>query len=509
MNSLKHASILWREPEMDKHKPLILGFDWCRELGLLFMPWLEARGLKRQEMRPGPITGPMLEALLEGRPAAIRRAATAREGRELLVRELGLGFPGCLQHWLAWQSAEPIRALEELAEELGDKPKAAWAQAWLFLLAGRLESARLALANCLKLPDLANPAERLLDFLAGGASPRPGRLHLAFPNEQSGWSPASCLLDAFRHGEMIGRGPAFRALLEQLDRAAGSPLPLLLVGETGTGKELALRYLKAQAGLEGELVPVNCAALPKTLAEAELFGAVRGAFTGSTERRGLVEAAAGGILFLDEFAVLDAAIQAKLLRFLEDGSYRRVGESGLRRVSLRVVCATCEEERLNGAAMRLDLLHRVSARVIRVPALRERLDDLELFCLNFLVQAGLPAPERHPFMQPAMLAALRRKSWPGNLRELRHFLLARLDASADQLEAELGSGAQHCLREAGAGQVIPPLKQALHQLEGELVHKALKHCGEDKRQAARLLQISLPGLYSKLREHEGPRRQQI
>jgi transcriptional regulator with AAA-type ATPase domain len=494
---------------MNKHKPLIDGFDWCRDLGPLFLPWLESRGLKRQEIRPGSITGPMLEALLEGRPAAISRACRAREGRELLVRELGLIFPSCIERWLVWQSADPLDALEDLRMELGDRPEAAWAMAWRELIAGRAKAARRALEACSHLPPFAREARSMLAFLDGGASPLPGRLRLAGPVDMTAWSPAACLLDAFRHGDMIGRGPAFRALLDQLDRAAGSPLPLLLIGETGTGKELAVRYLKERAGLDGELVPVNCAALPKTLAEAELFGAVRGAFTGSTERKGLVDEAAGGILFLDEFAALDAGIQAKLLRFLEDGSYRRVGESSLRRVRLRVVCASCEEERLNGAGMRLDLLHRVSARVIRVPALRERLDDLELYCLGFLVEAGLPMPDQHPFMQPEILAALRRRSWPGNLRELRHFLLARVDVSAEELKAELLANPGHCLREAGAEVAIRPLKQALHQLEGELVHKAMQHCGEDKRQAARLLQISLPGLYSKLREHEELGRQQI
>jgi DNA-binding NtrC family response regulator len=333
----------------------------------------------------------------------------------------------------------------------------------------------------------------------------------------------ACWLACHRVGRMVGRSRPFRDMVAELEAAAADRLPVLLTGETGTGKELAVEYLHQRtfpAG--GPLVAVNCAGLSESLAEAELFGSVRGAFTGAVEREGLATRADGGLLFLDEFGALPPPVQAKLLRFLEGGVFRPVGEVRERRVRVRVVAATCETARLR-SAFRQDLLHRVAGRVVEVPPLDRRLDDLPLLTRAFLEEAGVACPSRHPLAQECAQRLLRRMEWPGNIRQMRHMVLrlAGLDRDRVLRELESARGGPPASRLAvpllppddsrHPGNPLPdpgslPLREAIACFEWQRIQQELAHCGQDKRLAARRLGISLPTLYARLKRDRVPGR---
>lgn len=310
----------------------------------------------------------------------------------------------------------------------------------------------------------------------------------------------SLLVESFRHGGMLGRSPVFMDLLARLHRAAQHEDPVLLCGESGTGKELAARYLHARsARAQAPLVCLNCAGLPLSLAESELFGSAAGAFTGARERPGLVERAHGGTLFLDEFGAMPAALQAKLLRLLESGEYYRVGDARPRVARFRLLAATNEEQRLEGSEFRQDLRFRLGGEPLRLPPLRERLEDLPLLCQAFLLE--LPDGElAQDLCTPQAQALLAAHAWPGNIRELRFRLrdLVRLDP----LRRE------QALKDLACRPFpVPPsrvaegraLRVASEAAERSAVADALGRHPRDKRQAARELGISLPTLYARLK----------
>jgi len=222
--------------------------------------------------------------------------------------------------------------------------------------------------------------------------------------------------------EMIGTSAAFNEMMAQLIDAAASDLPALLTGETGVGKELAASFIHERSSQRtGQLVVIDCTAIPETLFEAELFGHERGAFTGPSARRvGLVEAAEHGTLFLDELGELPLALQAKLLRFIEHGEFRRLGANEVRHVSCRIIAATNQAlaERVEAGLFRRDLFHRLAGIEIALPPLRERGDDCLLIAQAMLRR--LPAPQRGLGFTPAALRALRVHRFAGNVRELSH-----------------------------------------------------------------------------------------
>lgn len=222
-----------------------------------------------------------------------------------------------------------------------------------------------------------------------------------------------------RYGDLLGRTAVMRELFAKIARYAATDFPVLVQGETGTGKELVTRALHdGSAGRSGPFVVVDCGALPASLLDSELFGHARGAFTGAdTERAGAFETADGGTVFLDEIGELPLALQPKLLRVLETRTVRRVGESNYRRVNVRFLSATHRDLRAMVAArsFREDLFFRLSVLVLGVPALRERRGDIPLLLDAFL------APRRSADLDPTILAALAEQPWPGNVRELRNF----------------------------------------------------------------------------------------
>ncbi|MCA9568357.1 MAG: sigma-54-dependent Fis family transcriptional regulator [Myxococcales bacterium] len=219
-----------------------------------------------------------------------------------------------------------------------------------------------------------------------------------------------------------GSSPAIERLRGRIQTVARTPLPVLVHGETGTGKEVVARMVHEASGRTGPFVPVDCGALAQSLVESELFGHERGAFTGAnTRREGLVWAANGGTFFLDEIGELPMEAQTRLLRLLENGTYRPVGGSEQRTADIRVVAATWRDlrERVAEGAFREDLFHRLSIVELHLPPLRARGGDAVLLFEHFLA-AALPGGREPPVLEPSARAWLQRWPWPGNVREVRN-----------------------------------------------------------------------------------------
>ena len=227
-----------------------------------------------------------------------------------------------------------------------------------------------------------------------------------------------------RFAEMVGTSAAMEDVFRLMDSAANAPITVLISGETGTGKELVARGIhRASERAEGPFIAVNCAALPETLLESELFGHRRGAFTGAlADRRGLFEAATGGTIFLDEVGEMPAAMQSKLLRVLQEGEILPIGETRPRKVDVRVISATNRqlEAEVSARRFREDLYYRLTVFPIHIPALRERRDDIPLLADHFLAEAVRRHGKAIPGIEPAALERLRAFDWPGNVRELQN-----------------------------------------------------------------------------------------
>jgi len=227
-------------------------------------------------------------------------------------------------------------------------------------------------------------------------------------------------------GRIVGGSPALRAMLARIEAVAGTPASVLIVGETGTGKELVAHAIHAQSSrADGPLVKVNCASIPDELFESEFFGHVRGAFTGAhRDRVGRFQLADGGTIFLDEVGEIPLALQGKLLRVLQEREFERVGDDRTRVVDVRVIAATNQdlETAVEAGRFREDLYYRLSVFPVQVPPLRRRGDDVVQLAVHFLGQAcrdfGRPCPQ----LTQAQAEALRRYSWPGNIRELKNVI---------------------------------------------------------------------------------------
>jgi transcriptional regulator with PAS, ATPase and Fis domain len=290
---------------------------------------------------------------------------------------------------------------------------------------------------------------------------------------------------------MVGRHPAIREVYRLTRRAAAADLPVLVVGETGTGKELVARAVhELSSYAAGPFIDVNCAAIPESLAEAQLFGWEQGAFTGAMRRGvGYVERADGGTLFLDEACSLGPALQAKLLRVLEHRAFWRVGDGCRRSVTFRLVLAVAEEPEVLIAAgrWRRDFAYWVSGILIRVPPLRERPTDIPLLAEHFLAGSRCNG---HP---PGGLAAdaldlLVRYPWPGSVRELKT-LIERLTLLVEAPAI-------------GAAQVVAHLPGlAAHPDERRRLQVVIAAVGGNVSRAARALGMSRATLYRRLRHH--------
>ena len=308
-------------------------------------------------------------------------------------------------------------------------------------------------------------------------------------------------------GTLIGTSAAMLAVWKLIGRAAATDAPVLITGETGTGKELVARAVHENSRrARGPFVAVNLAALPPTLLESELFGHEKGAFTGATQRRpGRLELAEGGTLFLDEIGDLDLPLQSRLLRVLQEQGYERVGGSETVRADVRIVAATHKPVRPGqpGATLREDLYYRLAVIELELPPLRARRSDIPL-----LVQHALSTTKARAVSEEAM-ALLQRYAWPGNVRELLHTVQrAAAVSAAEVIDAHDLPPSLHEAAPAQEAGVSPwaawesmPLRDALAALEKHLISRALERAGGNRAEAARILGIARPQLYVKLEEH--------
>jgi two-component system response regulator HupR/HoxA len=290
--------------------------------------------------------------------------------------------------------------------------------------------------------------------------------------------------------QLIGARSGLRDSVDLARKVAGSDTTVLLLGETGTGKELFARLLHQSGPRRARpFVAQNCGALPESLLESELFGHVRGAFTGATgERKGLFEEADGGTIFLDEVGEMSAAMQLRLLRVLQEGEIRRVGGSGSRRVDVRVIAATNAdlEAEAQAGRFRRDLFYRLDVFPIRLPPLRERAEDVPALADHFLRLYRERAHRAIPGITPEALRCLRGYPFPGNVRELENEIERAVTLADDGRPI----GVEHLSERVrnGAGAPPPPrtLGEAIEHLKRRMIEDALRETGSKTRAAERL-----------------------
>jgi DNA-binding NtrC family response regulator len=311
---------------------------------------------------------------------------------------------------------------------------------------------------------------------------------------------------------LVGETPAMMSVRRLIETVAPTDASVLILGETGTGKELVARNLHDKSHRAGHaFIPVNCGALPENLVESELFGHRKGAFTGADQhRKGLFEVANGGTLFLDEVGELNKGVQVKLLRFLESGEIRRVGENDPFRVDVRVLCATNRDlrEMIAAETFREDLFFRINTFEIHLPALRERKADVPLLAQHMLRRYAPRRGGAEPSLAPSAVEALMAHDWPGNIRELANAI-----ERATILAAGGSIGPEHLpsqppIRRAGGSTSavagphfqIPDGTPTLRDVEMKFIQAILEKHNGNKPAASKELGISLKTLYNKINQ---------
>jgi DNA-binding NtrC family response regulator len=325
------------------------------------------------------------------------------------------------------------------------------------------------------------------------------------------------------YGDILGSSPALEQALALLDRAAGIDATVLLQGESGTGKELFARaFHKASGRSDGPFVPVNCAAIPRELAESLFFGHARGAYTGAqSDRPGWFDEARGGTLFLDEIGELPGELQGALLRVVENRRVQRLGEQGERSIDVRLIAATNRDLHAMVAVgrFRADLFYRIDEIPVTIPALRERPGDIADLAERFLVEFSQLSPVKPLRFSQEALAELVRRGWPGNVRELRNVvrrvalmarspLIGHLDViqTATETSVPLRESAETGISATDTGtkalearESTAPTGRARESGDSDRIAKAWQDAAGDARHAAALLGISRATLYRRLR----------
>jgi DNA-binding NtrC family response regulator len=324
---------------------------------------------------------------------------------------------------------------------------------------------------------------------------------------ENGESRASPLADAsgdLHFGCLIGESPAMLAVYEQIEKVAGTASPVLILGETGTGKELVAESIHRASNRPGQFVAVNCGSLSRELAASELFGHEKGSFTGAVRRHpGFFKRADGGTLFLDELAEMPLELQPHFLRVLETGSVLPVGSEREVPVDVRTVAATNREPKkaIADKALREDVYYRLSVFPIALPPLRARIEDVPLLVAYFLSQAETAGAAGRHFSADDM-ARLRAYHWPGNVRELRHVVLrAAIMSDANDDLLHLPERFDSPFNEPNGQQGLA-IGRSIRDVERELITRTLEHLNGDKRAAAETLGISLNTLYNRLNAYE-------
>jgi two-component system response regulator AtoC len=350
---------------------------------------------------------------------------------------------------------------------------------------------------------------RIVESAIGGSTPAP---------------PPTTPSAGFETGDerLVVSDPAMQALFTQLARIAPAPISVLILGETGVGKEVIAERLHRLSGRKGEFVALNCAALPENLLESELFGHEKGAFTGAIQTKpGLFECADGGTIFLDEVGELPLTMQSKLLRVLEERKVTRLGSRNVRSIDVRFVSAThrnIEEDSEVSGTFRPDLFFRLNGITIQVPALRERPGDIAPLARSFVAMSTRTLKRSSaPELSAAALEVLHAYHWPGNIRELRNvidravllceehaILPAHLPA---KLATKVSTRASAPPRADGEEQTDPRarLLHKLEEIEKGRIRGALDQCAGNQTQAAAMLGISRRTLITRLHEYDFPR----
>jgi DNA-binding NtrC family response regulator len=318
------------------------------------------------------------------------------------------------------------------------------------------------------------------------------------------------LSENFSFGSIIGQSPAMRDLYQIMAKVVDSDVPVLITGESGTGKEMVATALHANGPRKDRAFVVqNCSAFNENLLESELFGHVKGAFTGAMrDKQGLFEVADGGTFFLDELGEMSPALQVKLLRVLQDGTFMPVGGTKQKQVDVRIIAATNRnlEEMVKKGTFREDLYYRLNVVSLRLPPLRERTGDVPLLVEFFLSKIAAKSKQEVKSIAPDAMSALEAYSWPGNIRQLENEI-----QRACVMSGKERSIARSCLSPAlnspdaslsfGAVAHDKPLKDILAQVERDMIEQVLKRCDGNKSEAARQLGISRSNLIAKSQEY--------
>ncbi len=317
------------------------------------------------------------------------------------------------------------------------------------------------------------------------------------------------LADQAGYGRLLGSSPAMKRVFEMLDSVAGSDANVLVVGESGTGKELAANAVHARSPrVDGPLVKINCAALPKDLIESELFGHAKGAFTGaSTDKPGLLEEAHRGSLLLDEITEMPLDLQAKLLRVLEDRTVRRLGGAKTVPVDFRLICSTNLDPMaaVRDGHLRQDLYFRINTVTVTRPPLRDRTTDVPMLANAFLERFKVKHGREIEAIDPEAYRRLLSYPWPGNVRELEHAIERAVLVARDR-QISVPDLPEALQAAPASPDVAAPAPGSLEEIERVSIVRALENSGWNKQAAAALLGLRRPTLYSKMRRHGIPQR---
>jgi two-component system response regulator AtoC len=314
-----------------------------------------------------------------------------------------------------------------------------------------------------------------------------------------------------RHGGIIASSAGMRDAVALAERVAPHPTTVLVTGESGTGKELIARLIHEVSGVAGHFVPINCGAIPENLLESELFGHVRGSFTGAnSDRTGLFEEADNGTLFLDEIGELPQSLQVKLLRALQSGEIRRVGDSKPRQVNVRIVAATARdlESEVQTGEFRSDLYYRINVVRIHLPPLRHRREEVPLLARHFIEAYNEALGMEIEGLQPEALKRMQGYSWPGNVREVENVVeRAMVLATGSSIELddlpEIVRDPESMVRISSDTLSSDELsvKKRSAELEKHLISRALEVTEGNRTRAAELLDLSYRALLYKIRDY--------
>ncbi len=314
-----------------------------------------------------------------------------------------------------------------------------------------------------------------------------------------------------RDPDLVVKSPSMIKAVELAEKVAPHPSTVLVTGESGTGKEVIARLIhRSSARSDKPFVPVNCGAIPENLLESELFGHVRGAFTGAErDRVGLFEEATGGTLFLDEIGELPTALQVKLLRALQDREIRRVGESVSRRVDVRIISATSRDlqKEVHAGTFRSDLFYRLNVVNIHLPPLRHRGEEIPLLVQHFLAKYNEALGTAVEGVEPATMNHLLAYGWPGNVRELEN-VIERATVLADSPKVQTDQ-LPDALQNRDSTNIVPDslpedelsVKKRTASLEKQLIRRALEITGGNRTRASDILDLSYRALLYKIRDY--------